>query len=71
MISRRISRRCASALAKHKIEYNIETVAADELVRLQELEAERLNDAVQSEDRVSSDGDSTLRRSLASRLITC
>jgi VWFA-related protein len=44
-------------LARHKIEYNIETVAADELVRIQEVEAEHLNDAVESDDPDRGDAD--------------
>ena len=33
-------------LAKHNIELNIQSIAADELVRLQLMEAEHFNDAV-------------------------
>jgi VWFA-related protein len=37
-------------LAKHNIDYNIESLAADERVRIQEMEAEHLNDTVGSGD---------------------
>ena len=37
-------------LAKLKIDYNIQGMPADELVRLQEMEAEHLNEAVESEN---------------------
>jgi VWFA-related protein len=42
-------------LAKHNIEFNIQAVPADELVRIQEMEAEHLNEAVSDDDPEQSE----------------
>jgi VWFA-related protein len=42
-------------LARHKIEFNIQAIPADEQIRLQEMEAEHLDEAVASEEPAQSD----------------